>query len=52
MSMGLAFYTHETEHTQSSLVHEADQALYQSKNNGRNRITVSYPGKDDLVEYC
>ncbi|MBF0216724.1 MAG: GGDEF domain-containing protein [Candidatus Omnitrophica bacterium] len=51
MSVGLSFYTDETEHTQSSLVHEADQALYQSKNNGRNRITVSYPGKDETVEY-
>lgn len=40
MSFGLTFYQDGSRKTPQELIHEADQALYHSKNNGRNLISV------------
>ncbi len=40
MSMGVSFYDGSEEKTQENLISEADKALYHSKENGRNRISI------------
>lgn len=42
-SIGLAFA--QADQTFETVIHHADQALYQSKNNGRNRVTVWQAGR-------
>jgi len=43
ISVGVTEFDPETEYSPSEVVREADRALYQSKEKGRNRVTVSTP---------
>ncbi len=48
ISLGVAEFDPETIHSVSQMVNEADKALYESKENGRNRVTLAKKtsGKD------
>jgi two-component system, cell cycle response regulator len=43
ISLGVAEFDPESSYAPSEIIREADRALYQSKENGRNRVTVSSP---------
>jgi two-component system, cell cycle response regulator len=43
ISVGLTSATLEPGETAQSLIHRADEALYQAKRNGRNRVEVQWP---------
>ncbi len=51
ISMGLSHFTGEPDYKPEYLISEADLALYESKNNGRNRITVFDPATRQFTEY-
>lgn len=51
LSMGLAIFDGSLGYTAEKLISEADLALYESKSNGRNRITVFQPDTKEFVEY-
>ncbi|PIE26043.1 MAG: hypothetical protein CSA58_11310 [Micrococcales bacterium] len=46
VSVGVAALTTGSRHDHSWLMHEADMALYDSKNAGRNRVTAAVPAAD------
>ena len=41
VSLGVAEYDPERIHSVSQMISEADKALYESKENGRNRVTLA-----------
>ncbi len=43
ISVGVTEFDPESAYAPSEIIREADRALYQSKENGRNRVTVSAP---------
>ena len=43
ISLGVTEFDAESAYAPSEIIREADRALYQSKENGRNRVTVSRP---------
>ncbi len=43
ISVGVTEFDPESAYAPSEIIREADRALYQSKENGRNRVTVSSP---------
>ncbi len=43
ISVGVTEFDPESAYAPSEIIREADRALYQSKENGRNRVTVSTP---------
>jgi two-component system, cell cycle response regulator len=45
ISVGVTEFDAESAYAPSEVIREADRALYQSKEHGRNRVTVSTPGK-------
>ncbi len=45
ISVGVAEFDPETIHSVSQMVNEADKALYESKENGRNRVTLAKKNK-------
>jgi len=51
ISMGISYYEGDPDYLISHLISEADLALYESKNNGRNRITVYSPETKEFTEY-
>ncbi len=50
LSMGVASYDGHTDYRSEYLISEADHALYESKNNGRNQITVFDPIKRIFIK--
>ncbi|MBU1084251.1 MAG: GGDEF domain-containing protein [Candidatus Omnitrophota bacterium] len=50
LSLGVSSYNGHPDYRAESLIEEADQALYRSKENGRNRITVYDPEKKEFKE--
>jgi len=51
ISMGLSTFKGTADYKPEYLISEADLALYESKNNGRNRITVFDPDTKQFIEY-
>ncbi|MBU0571388.1 MAG: GGDEF domain-containing protein [Candidatus Omnitrophica bacterium] len=51
ISMGISTFTGKDDYKPEYLISEADLALYESKNNGRNRITVFDPATKQFTEY-
>jgi len=51
ISMGISHFTGKADYKAEYLISEADLALYESKNNGRNRITVFDPATKQFTEY-
>ncbi len=43
ISVGVTEFDPESAYAPSEIIREADRALYQSKENGRNKVTVSAP---------
>ncbi|HAP44376.1 MAG: diguanylate cyclase [Spirochaetes bacterium GWD1_61_31] len=41
ISLGIACFSPEMDHSAKSVIDRADKALYQSKQNGRNRVSIS-----------
>ncbi len=50
LSMGVSSYNGHQDYNNENLIKEADQALYKSKENGRNRITVFDPMMNTFKE--
>jgi len=50
LSMGVSSYNGEPNYNPETLINQADQALYRSKENGRNRTTVYDADKKDFRE--
>ncbi len=50
-SMGVAAINHDYQDV-DALIHQADMALYEAKNNGRNRIEDSSPPSENMTEDC
>jgi len=50
LSMGVSSYNGHADYESETLINEADQALYRSKDNGRNRITIYDPLKKEFKE--
>ncbi|MFH1837251.1 MAG: GGDEF domain-containing protein [Candidatus Omnitrophota bacterium] len=48
LSMGVSSYSGYTGYDPNELIDEADQALYRSKENGRNQITLYDPAKKEF----
>jgi len=51
ISMGVSFYSGRPDYKPEYLIHEADLALYKSKNSGRNLITVFNPLTEEFTQY-
>ena len=51
ISMGLSTFLGTPDYKPEYLISEADLALYESKNNGRNRITVFNPATKQFIEH-
>lgn len=52
ISMGISFYSGGPGYKPEYLISEADLALYESKNNGRNLITVFNPDTKEFIRYA
>jgi PleD family two-component response regulator len=51
LSMGLSSYGGEEEYKPEHLISEADNALYESKNRGRNMITIYNPENKEFKSF-
>ena len=49
--MGISTYFQSEDYKGEYLISEADLALYESKNNGRDRINVYDPATKEFKEY-
>ena len=49
VSMGISSYCGDENYDSSKLIKEADQALYKSKKDGRNRITIHKKKKKTII---
>ncbi len=51
LSMGVSSYGGDPDYKPEYLIGQADHALYESKNNGRNRITIYNPATKEFKQY-
>lgn len=52
MSMGVSSYSGEEDYKVEYLISKADSALYESKKNGRNRITLFHPVTKEFEDFA